>query len=154
MLAFMDRGGETGAFVRAPGWQSTPLGSPLHWPPPLKTLAGVMLAAEQPMFVAWGDQRTLIYNDRYLPLLADRHPWALGKPFFEVWAEFSTALTPLSDQVFSGVPIHMDDVELVLDRPGKPPEARFAFSYTLVRPASTRYRRRPARWRTPVARKW
>ena len=153
MLAFMDRGGETGALVRAPGWQSTPLGSPLHWPPPLKTLAGVMLAAEQPMFVAWGDQRTLIYNDRYVPLLADRHPWALGKPF-EVWAEFSTALTPLSDQVFSGVPIHMDDVELVLDRQVKPPEARFAFSYTLVRPASTRYRRRPARWRRPVARKW
>lgn len=58
MLAFMDRGGETGALVRALGWQSTLLGSPQHWPPPLKTLVGVMLAAEQPTFVASGDQRT------------------------------------------------------------------------------------------------
>ena len=112
---------------------ATPLGEPADWPQPLKTLIGVMLAADQPMFVAWGPERVLLYNDAYTPLLADRHPAALGRPFFAVWPEIETTLTPLFDQVFSGEPVHMADIELYLDRPGRPREAHFAFSYTPVR---------------------
>ena len=116
-------------------WGTTPLGAPGRWPQPLKTLVGVMLAADQPMFVAWGPERILLYNDAYAPLLVDRHPGALGRPFLAVWAEAETALTPLVDQVFAGDPVHMADIELYLDRPGRSREAHFAFSYTPVRDA-------------------
>ena len=118
--------------MRAYPWATTPLGDPAGWPAPLKTLVGVMLAADQPMFLAWGQERTLLYNDAYAPLLADRHPGALGRPFLEVWAEVAEELAPLFGQVFDGTPIHMDDIELHLHRPGRPSEAHFAFSYTPV----------------------
>ncbi len=114
-------------------WSATPLGSPEGWSQPLKTLVGVMMASGQPMFLAWGPARTLIYNDSYAPMLADRHPHALGRPFLEVWGEVREPLEPLFESVFSGRAVYMDDIALELDRPGLPREAHFAFSYTPVR---------------------
>jgi hypothetical protein len=79
---FLVGGGEVGAALRAANWAASPLGEPEEWSPPLKTLVGIMLAANQPMFIAWGPDRLLLYNDDYAPMLADRHPEALGRPFF------------------------------------------------------------------------
>lgn len=41
-----------GKLMRAHDWLHTPLGSPVLWPQPLKTLVDMMLSAGQPMFVA------------------------------------------------------------------------------------------------------
>lgn len=99
----------------------------------LRTLMGVMLGSGQPMFVAWGPERTLLYNDGYAPMLGRKHPGALGRPSFDVWPEVRDDLVPLFGRVFAGEPVHMDDIALVLDRRGRPEEAHFAFSYTPVR---------------------
>jgi PAS domain S-box-containing protein len=122
-----------GAMMRAHDWANSRLGAPAEWPQPLRTLVGVLLAADQPMFIGWGADHLLLYNDGYAPMLADRHPSALGRPFFEVWPEVRDELTPLFDAVARGEPIHMADLALELDRPGRPREAHFAFSYTPVR---------------------
>lgn len=119
--------------MRAYDWTTSPLGPPDAWPQPLKTLVGVLLAAEQPMFIGWGPDHILLYNDGYAPMLADRHPSALGRPFFDVWSEVRNELTPLFDAVNRGEPVHMADLVLELDRPGQNKEAHFAFSYTPVR---------------------
>ena len=125
-------GGEAGALMRAHDWVSTELGDPRRWPQPLMTLVTVLLSSRQPMFVAWGQDRILLYNDAYAPMLAARHPAALGLPFFEVWPEISDSVGALMDRVFSGEPVHMDDLELTLHRNGYPEETHFAFSYTPV----------------------
>ena len=131
---FLDGGGPTGALIRAHDWSATPLGPPAAWPTELKTLVGVMLAAAQPMFVAWGERdRVLLYNDSYAEMLADKHPDALGRSFAEVWSEAWLNLAPLFADVFAGAPIQMDDIELYLQRNGRLEEAHFAFSYTPVR---------------------
>ena len=119
--------------IRSFEWEGTPLGAPARWPVPLKTLVGVMLSAKQPMFVAWGPERTMIYNDGYIELLGNKHPDALGRPFAEVWREVMNDLQPLLDSVFNGEPIHMDDITLMIDRSGQLEETHFAFSYTPVR---------------------
>lgn len=121
--------------MRTHDWSRSLLGPAAAWPQPLKTLVGVMLAASQPMFVAWGPERILLYNDAYAALMADRHPAALGRPFFDVWHDILDECVPLFEQVFAGEPVHMDDIELRPDRPGRPREAHFAFSYTPVRDA-------------------
>lgn len=126
-------GGSMGAAMRAYDWDSSPLGPPEGWPQPLKTLVGVLLAADQPMFIGWGTNHILLYNDGYAPMLADRHPAALGRPFFEIWSEVRSELTPLFDAVARGEPVHMANMALELDRPGRGREAHFAFSYTPVR---------------------
>ena len=103
-----------------------------NWPQPLQTVVAITLASRQPMFVAWGPQRILIYNDAYAPLLGPRHPDAFGRPFFAVWPEVIEDVGPLMDRVFAGEPVHMDDITLILQRKGYAEETHFSFSYTPV----------------------
>lgn len=125
-------GGETGALIRAHDWTNTPLGAPSGWPVALKTLVGVMLGSNQPMFVAWGPDRVLIYNDAYIDILAGKHP-AIGKDLLEVWQEIRDDLLPIVEKAYGGVPVQSDDIELWMERRGFREETHFAFSYTPVR---------------------
>ena len=130
--AFLVDGGATGALIRGHDWAATPLGPPEAWPQPLKTLVGVMLGSNQPMFVAWGPERTLVYNDGYAEILAGKHP-ALGRDFLDVWSEIRTDLQPIIDAAYAGQPVHMDDIELVMQRRGYREETHFSFFYAPVR---------------------
>jgi PAS domain S-box-containing protein len=132
-LSLMPLGGEAGALIRKTDWSLTPLGEPDAWPVALKTLISVMLGASQPMFVTWGAERTLIYNDAYAEILAAKHPAALGKDFLDVWDEIRDDLLPIVQQAYAGEPVHMDDIALLMQRRGYVEEAHFAFSYTPVR---------------------
>ncbi|CAA9276396.1 MAG: hypothetical protein AVDCRST_MAG93-2914, partial [uncultured Chloroflexia bacterium] len=75
--------------MRSHAWSATPLGLPDGWPQPLKTLVSVILGSSQPMFVTWGPERTLLYNDAYAEILADKHPSAMGGDLLDVWSEIS-----------------------------------------------------------------
>jgi PAS domain S-box-containing protein len=130
---FLAGGGEMGARMRAHAWSASPLGPPERWAQPLKTLAGVMLASNQPMFVAWGPRRTMLYNDGYAEILGLKHPTALGQPFDRVWSEILDEVGPIMARCYAGEPIQMDDITLVMHRHGRPEETHFAFSYTPVR---------------------
>ena len=133
MLSFLNGGGEMGAAIRAHDWTSTPLGSPGEWPTSLKALVGVLLDAKQPMFVVWGIDQLLLYNDGYADVLAGKHPSALGRSFLEVWAEIRSDLMPIVDQAYAGTAVHMDDITLIMERRGFVEETHFAFSYTPIR---------------------
>ncbi|WP_228241774.1 PAS domain-containing protein [Porphyrobacter sp. GA68] len=121
------------ALIAELDWSATPLGLPESWPQALRTLIDVMLGSSQPMFLAWGPDRTLIYNDAYVEILADKHPAALGRDFLDVWSEIRSDLEPIVEQAQRGEPVHMDDIELWMERKGFREEAHFAFSYTPVR---------------------
>jgi PAS domain S-box-containing protein len=135
-LDFLSGGGGMGALIRAHDWRATPLGSPEGWPFGLKTLVGVMLGSNQPMFIAWGSDRTLLYNDAYSEILARKHPVALGRDFLEVWQEIRPDLLPIVQLAYAGEPVHMDDITLMMERRGYPEETHFSFSYTPVRDES------------------
>jgi signal transduction histidine kinase len=127
-----------GARIRAFDWATSPLGAPDTWPTELRTLVSVILGSGQPMFVAWGPERTMLYNDGYAPLCGAKHPWALGRPFAEVWADILEAVAPIMDRAYAGVSTHMDDIAFTMvDRRGYSEEAHFSFSYTPVRDRSS-----------------
>lgn len=125
--------GEMAARMRAMDWSANPLGSPGAWPDTLNTLVDLMLASQQPMFIAWGKAQTWLYNDAFIPILGQKHPDALGRSALDVWAEAREVLEPLFSQVFDGNPIQMDDFSLFLNRHGRLEEAHFSFSYTPAR---------------------
>jgi signal transduction histidine kinase len=122
-----------GRAIRQYDWTRTALGEPALWSQALKTLLELMLASTQPMFMAWGAQKTWLCNDAFTPILGRKHPAALGLPMLEVWAEVAEALAPMLDRAFAGEPVHRNDIELMLDRRGHLEEAHFAFSYTPAR---------------------
>jgi PAS domain S-box-containing protein len=134
---FLSAGGRLGALIRDHDWAATPLGSPATWPVALQTLVEVMLGANQAMFVVWGAAGTLLYNDSYAEILGRKHPGALGRPFLQVWVEIRDDLVPIVEQAYAGVPVHMADIMLVIERHGYPEETHFAFSYTPIRDANT-----------------
>ena len=82
------------------------------------------------MFMAWGPDRTWLYNDAFTPILGHKHPSALGRPSREVWSEAWHVIEPMFDRVFDGEPVQMDDLAIALNRHGTLAEAHFAFSYS------------------------
>ena len=131
--AIIHDGGALGERMRAFDWSATPLGSPMDWPPALRTLAGIMLGSKQPMFAVWGDNFTLLYNDAYCSVLGHKDRDALGRNFLDVWTEARSDLLPLVLRAYAGQSVHMEDITLIVDREGLDPEAHFSFSYTPVR---------------------
>jgi PAS domain S-box-containing protein len=85
------------------------------------------------MFVVWGADRLLLYNDGYADVLAAKHPGALGRSFLDVWSEIRDDLVPIVDQAYGGIAVHMDDITLIMERRGFVEETHFAFSYTPIR---------------------
>lgn len=114
-------------------WTHSPLGPRQTWPPQLKTLVAIILASNQPMFIAWGTNRTLIYNDAYALILGSRHASALGCDLIDVWADSRLQLQPIIDRTYAGQSVEMADIRLTLDRHGYLEEAHFSFFYVPVR---------------------
>ena len=79
--------GEMADLIRAMDWESTSLGNISDWPPELRLVTNIMLAARHPMLLLWGPEMVLIYNDAFIPILTDRHPKALGACGREFWTD-------------------------------------------------------------------
>src|SRR6187401_2754923 len=95
-----DGGGEVGALMQRMDWSATPLGPPDQWPRALRTAVRIMLTSRYAMWLGWGPNLTFLYNDSYAHMtLGPKHPWALGRPAHEVWAEIWNELLPRLDQV-------------------------------------------------------
>jgi hypothetical protein len=86
---FLAGAGEMGRLIREHDWSGHPLGKPDAWPRSLKTAVSLILNSQHPMWIGWGPQMSFLYNDAYIHgvLGLAKHPWALGRPASEVWAE-------------------------------------------------------------------
>jgi PAS domain S-box-containing protein len=87
-------------------WKSSLLGPRDTWSNLLKNLADVMLASNQPMFIAWGVQHVLLYNGAFAALPASGHPQSLG-----------AALQPPAHDTIAGMPFN---ITTVYDEAGEP----------------------------------
>jgi PAS domain S-box-containing protein len=92
---------ELGRRVQSMDWSQTSLGPLPSWPGCLRTLVGTCLSSRRPMFVAWGPELVLIYNDACAPILRDKHPRALGARAREVWPEVWNIIGPMLQQVMA-----------------------------------------------------
>ena len=135
-LEFASGGAEMGAALRAHDWAATALG-PLHaWPQSLRTAASMMLNARHPMYVAWGPELLLLYNDGYRQILGARAAdpdQVLGKPFRQVWAEVWPQVGPMLDATLRGESLWFEDHAFTLLRNGFPEPVYASFSTSPIR---------------------
>ena len=94
--------GEMAALVAAKNWSRTPLGSREQWPASLRLMVATILSSQFPMAVCWGADFLQIYNDGYRPILGEKHPDALGRPFREAWPETQPLMGALHDAILAG----------------------------------------------------
>jgi PAS domain S-box-containing protein len=121
--------------IQSHDWAATPVGEAERWSPALKIIVSIMSASGFPMAVRWGPEFVLIYNEGYKPILADKHPWALGLPFREAWPEVQSELLPLHQDILAGksAGVFSEDRPLTIQRRGKVWEtAYFTISYSPV----------------------
>ncbi len=119
--------------MRAHDWAASSLGEPAAWPQSLRAIVALMLNAQYPMFVAWGDDLAFLYNDGYAPIFGAKHPCALGRPFREVWSEIWDDLSPLVGRALEGEGTYHENRHLVMERNGFPEDTWYDFSYSPVR---------------------
>ena len=96
---------------------------------------GIVLSSGFPMALRWGPDFVLIYNDGYKPILGVKHPWALGLPAREVWAEVWDQIEPTHLAVLSGRQgaAFAEDLPLRLKRYGDEwDDGYFTFSYSPI----------------------
>ena len=121
--------------VRGADWSATSLGPRDGWSPSLKLSVDIILASAFPMALRWGPDFVLIYNDAYRPILGDKHPWALGKPAREAWAEVWAQIEPAHIALLQGKTpsIFAEDMLLRIQRHGSDwDDARFTLGYSPV----------------------
>jgi PAS domain S-box-containing protein len=121
--------------VQAFDWSTTPLGPRETWSDSLNLAFDTVQAAAFPMALRWGPQFVLVYNDGYRPILGDKHPWALGRPASEAWAEVWPQIEPAHTAILSGATpaIYADDMLLRIQRHGTDwDDARFTLGYSPV----------------------
>ena len=131
---FLEGGGEMGKLTRDFNWSSTAVGPVDHWPPSLRTMVGVILHSQVPMFLWWGDEMIQFYNDAYRPSLGDngKHPTALGQRGEECWPEIWPIIKPLIDKVRGGGATWSEDQLIPIFRNGGIEDVYWTFGYSPV----------------------
>ena len=130
---FLAGGARMGALMRARDWSASPLGDPPTWPQSLRSVVGLLLNSQFPMFVAWGPELGFLYNDAYADILGAKHPAALGARFGDVWPEIWPDIAPLVDAALAGQATYRENLPLLMNRRGFDERTWFTFSYSPVR---------------------
>ncbi|MBW0115391.1 SpoIIE family protein phosphatase [Pseudonocardia abyssalis] len=125
-------GGEVGRVMESHDWAATPVGPPETWPPELRSVVRILLTSRFSMWMGWGPDLAFFYNDAYQrDTLRAKHPWALGRPAHEVWAEIWDDVSPRVRQVIeTGEATWDEGLLLTLERAGYVEESYHTFSYS------------------------
>ncbi|MEU7875247.1 PP2C family protein-serine/threonine phosphatase [Dactylosporangium sp. NPDC049140] len=114
-------------------WAGTPLGPVASWSPALRGAVELALRTRFPVTLFWGPQFVMVYNEAYAPMIADKHPDALGTPAEVVFAEIWGDIGPMLEQVRAGGDATwVEDFRLDMLRHGFLEECYFTFSYSPV----------------------
>src|SRR2546423_6934107 len=127
--------GEMAALVAEKDWSQTALGPRESWPTSLRLMVATILASQFPMAVRWGPDFLQIYNDGYRPILGEKHPDALGRPFREAWPETQPMMGALHEAILAGErgAFFSEDLPLRIRRRGdRLEDAFFTISYSPI----------------------
>src|SRR5438067_1935828 len=122
---------EVGKLLAAEGPRSA-LGPVGACPAALAMTARLMLSSKSQMFLAWGPQRLMLYNDAYLPVLGGRHPEALLRPVWDCWFEAPPEARRDLELAFAGEAQAFRHHPGDLERNGRRERAWFDFTYTPI----------------------
>ncbi|MES2877074.1 MAG: EAL domain-containing protein [Pseudomonadota bacterium] len=126
-------GSEMGKLIRTVNWSQTPLGALAAWPQSLRTTVSLCLASTFPIALAWGPQRTQIYNDGYWPICGTKHPHSMGQDFRECWYSAWPVVGEAFEQATAGHAAFLVNQRMFLDRCGFLEETFFTYSFSPIR---------------------
>ena len=115
-------------------WAATPVGPAASWSPALRSALDLALNTRFPVTLFWGPEFVLLYNEAYVPVLAEKHPNALGRRAVDVFPEAWDTIGPWMQAVLDGEgAVWIEDAPVPLLRHGRLEESYFTFCYSPVR---------------------
>lgn len=111
-------------------WAGTSIGPISAWPQSLRSVVEMAVLNKQAICMFWGRDLNMIYNDAYMPILADKETHALGAPFEEIWSDVWHDIAPIVQDALSGKGIWHENLPLRMMRKGIPEETFWSFSYS------------------------
>src|SRR5271156_1316523 len=120
-------------FIRRHDWSSTPLGRIEDWSEALVLSANLMLSCAFPSLVFWGKELVQLYNDAFIPLLAERHPPGLGQTAQECWWDAWQIVGPNLKRVMNdGETVFHENTVVPILRDGRLQDIRWTYSYSPI----------------------
>src|SRR6185436_18678274 len=124
---------EMGAYMQTFEWTTSPLGPVAGWSSPLRMAVSLCLNSQFPTVIYWGLDLVMLYNDAYLPMLADKHPASLGQPARVCWPEIWSIIGPMLHGVLeTGQATWSYDLLLPIIHDGAAGEHYFTFSFSPI----------------------
>ena len=125
--------GEMNQRIRAIDWEKTPFGAEAAWPQELRMALSLCLNTTIPTALYWGGELRLIYNDAWAPIAGEKHPWALGRPAHEVWADIWHVIEPQLVAVLqTGQGFSVSDQMLPMERGGRIQQTHWDYSFAPI----------------------
>lgn len=118
--------------VRKFPWQHTPLGPMDAWEPSLLRHLELMLDARFPMFLCWGADLHLFYNEAFETALVGKGN-CIGRPVHAVFREIWSEVKPFFQRAMTGEATFREDLPLRLIRNSTVAPSWWCTSYSPVR---------------------
>jgi PAS domain S-box-containing protein len=125
--------GQMTELIRAHDWSLTSLGPIEGWSECLLCSVNSMLGCAFPSLVFWGTELTQLYNDSFVPLLAERHPLGLGQTAEECWSDAWQIVGPNLERVMVGrETVYYENALVPITRDGRLQDIRWTYSYSPI----------------------
>ncbi|PSJ41820.1 PAS domain-containing protein [Allosphingosinicella deserti] len=111
-------------------WRSTSLGPRADWPAPFAGAVEIVLRTHHPMFVCWGPDLPILFNEAFAEILGPQHRSALGVPLRALWANEWHRFGSFVEAAMAGRSSHAEDVPFLTWRSDYTQFGYFSFSYT------------------------
>ncbi|KAK5746201.1 hypothetical protein LTR17_000935 [Elasticomyces elasticus] len=118
-------------YVRDFDWATTPLGPMSSWSVHLRSVVVYMMNNPAPRLIVWGAEETFLYNEGCIGLFGPKHPWVLGQRVTDAFSEIYEGLRPFFDQAWTGKPVTIRELPVMMEREGFVLEEKF-FDFTLL----------------------
>ena len=129
--------GEMAECIREFAWERTPLGAMEGWSDTLVGAVNLVLETQFPVVLLWGPELTVMYNDGYMPFMAEKHPALLGQPGRVCWPEAWHIIGPKLEATFArGERFYLENQLIPVVRQGVLTDVYWTYNYTPVRNAA------------------
>ena len=104
-------------FARSIDWAATSLGPIEKWPSELRSMCNLIMASPHPAAMYWGPDLIAIYNEAYILLAGQKHPFLMGQSYQVAWPEiWDTVKEVFHNATTTGQATMKDDDCLFLQR--------------------------------------
>jgi FixJ family two-component response regulator/PAS domain-containing protein len=121
--------GDSADHIRGSSWADTAVGPLSGWDAGFIAMLNLVLASRFPMFLTWGPDHQLFYNDAYAPVVEGKGQ-CLGLPFSTVFPEAWERVSPTFERALAGMACFESDWEIPILRNGRLASTWWSFSYS------------------------